>query len=447
MHNPYLPEIDDTARVHALAQPCDVEEPIRKISLSHPYKDYDTVTKELAKQLDEDRVQVYNKMAQSLRSNDEAMLKLISKDARAYVYATNNSKDFKIQAIGANPQVYGLLSRRDMNDHALAGAYLKSMNNHMVRQKISPSEYAMTYKYQFSDRCNHDLIFSPESYRHAYEKMVAFGPFSPPSRTISREAQYVAMSRLAAQNNPMMNDVYNKIEQSIWRENMPLVQQCARNDRREGYNDLMLSAVEERCPDFKPMIRLEQQKFWNRQRERLMELQIKNASGQTLEQQEKEYVQEGMRHVSFSEKEKNEMVQRIEKERLESIAYLKNDSIENTYAAHIRGDIEFDEASGLASYIEHIPSKGTHGRAVEALARTEAAENDTHNRDGEYELQMDKYEDFNKTGIEEEEEIERREDRQDWDEQQADQEEERKYEYNPFFSPPDEERTQVWNPN
>ena len=322
MSNPYLPDLEKVRNSYEMSKSEDVVAVRAQISLSHPYKTIDDVKKALYRS--EDINSICKKMTTELKNDKELMLNLIEKDAAAYVYANKDIKtdEFKQLSIMANSQVYNLLSDVDRKSLEINDAYLYAKMSDLTKRPLDVYSDSMQFKIRFSDKTNKDLVFSEEKYREHYIKMVDNGPYIN-HRLLGEDYAYIAAARLL---NPEKILQYNQIERDYWLKHEKEVLSLALKDRSKTDNDHILSAIEERCPEYVQKIREIQER-----REELInqlsngrfdpntemdDIQRQLVQNRLVElQRDKERVE---KEQEFVGKQKN--IQRIEKEQQELLA-------------------------------------------------------------------------------------------------------------------------------
>lgn len=386
--NPYLPNENESKKYFDALPIGDVEEMMREISLIRPYKTAEDVQKAIDRN-DENIRDTYAKMHSSLRKNEEEMLKIIKHDARAYVYVDNPSREFNKRALSVNPKVYCLLSDSERGSQEISNAYLASMKNHIIKQKlpnqspmrgqisreiISQTEYAMMFQHQFSSTTNLAQVFSSQNYKEAYERMVKDGAYIDNAYTA--DAMYIAAARERTKNDIKLNQEYDSIEKDIWYDNIGrnAIEQAAYSNRDPYSKEHeLLVAAEERVPEIKTWIDRQTQQY-KEDKERLIKLTVRDELGMSLEQKDQAFLQEHHRALELNEKEKARVQKVVEKVREESAYYLQRDSVENIYAAYVAGEISLSDAMYGAGRIQGLQSHGSHGRVVEMTAQAEDLE-------------------------------------------------------------------------
>lgn len=387
--NPYLPDMRKIETAYSSAK-YENDAISKKLSFSHPYQSAQDVI-DAIKVSPEQEESILSKMSLDLRKDKTEMLRIIGRYEGAYLYVHKDINDpkFKLDAVYKNPSVYGLLPEQDRNNPDVIKEYWNAMTYRRLEvRKLDATTEALQFTQRLSPKLPAELAFTPEKYAMAYQDMVVKGPEVGPWRPdivnphsdreiLGEGFLYIATARML---NPDQIPTYNKMEHDVWLSHPEVIKELAFNDRREKRIDDALTAIETRCPEMTLEIQQRQKDYWNGRKQEIADLQVRAAEGDRLQRREMELIREGMKHLEFSKEEKREMARRVEQKRIESVRALQQDSITEVYAAHARGDIEFHAATGIASYIEALPSQGSHHRAVEALAQAEAMENDTHNR-------------------------------------------------------------------
>jgi hypothetical protein len=384
--NPYLPDMSKIENSYLSAQK-EPELIQKKLSLSRPYLSAEEVLREIDAHPDNKQT-ILSKMSSDLRKDRREMLKIIAKHADAYQYVHKDICDdrFRLDAVYRNPNVYSLLSSPERSDPDTIKEYWGAMTyRRMAIKKIDATTEAMQLTQRLSDRLPADQAFSDQQYREVYQSMIQYGPYAwrpditaphNDRKILGEDFLYLTTARMMRPDN---THNFDAIERDLWLEYVDKVKELAFDDRRSRDVDNVLLAIEERCPELTPVIQERQKDYWQTRKQEIADLQVRAMAGEQLRQQELATIREGMRHIEFDKKEREELAKRVLKSRQESVYALQRDSIENAYAAHIRGDVEFDTATGIASYIEVTPSTGTPARSVEYLSRAEAAEGTTHN--------------------------------------------------------------------
>jgi hypothetical protein len=384
--NPYLP---DMKKIQTAYSSIDVEPISKRFSFTSQYKTAQETIDALMK-TPSDTEKILSQMTPELRRDRTEMLKVVGLHEGAYLYAHKDINDdkFKRDAIYRNPNVYGLLQEKDRENPEIIKEYWNSMTYRKLSvKKLDATTEALQFTQRLSSKLPAELAFTPEGYARAYEDMVVKGPEVGPWRPdivdphsdreiLGEGFLYIATARMLS---PGQIPTYDKMEHDVWVSHPEAIKELAFNDRREKRIDDALTAIETRCPEMTLEIKQRQKDYWDSRKQEITDLQVRAAEGDRLNKQEMELVRESMKHLEFSKEEKREMARRVEQKRIESVQALQQDSKEAVYAAHARGEIEFNTATGIAAYIDALPSRGTPYRASEALAQAEAMENNTHN--------------------------------------------------------------------
>jgi hypothetical protein len=218
--------------------------------------------------------------------------------------------------------------------------------------------------------------------------------------------------------------------------NKERIAELALHSRRNIHTDFALTAIENRCPECKELIAEKQKEYWEGRKPELIKLKEKQLNGEQLNGYESRALEEAEKHLKIIDDRKQDI--KFEKEREETLAYLKQDSIDRAYSAAANGNIEFSSATDAAAFIGSTPNTVKQSATFEQLARCESKENDIDNIDQEL------------NDREEDRDIDRSENdllveiNHSENESQAYDDE---YEYTPWnYSPPDEERVPEYQP-
>lgn len=373
--NPYLPDVEEFQKYYDSRPHGEVEDAQRIISFTHPYRTVEDVEKALDKAASfSDKEKVYARMSPTLKTDKDAMLQLVRKDARAYAYALNKDRDFNVKALKANPLTYSMLPSTERDSKEISDAYLESMRGQISRVKISPSEHAMMYKHQFSENVNMAQVFSSENYQNAYREMIEQGAYN--NGAYSEKAMYIATARMMAKDDPELLKQYDNIEKDLWYDNVGRnkLKEAAYNDRNTREEEELLLAAEERCPEMVPSIERQKQQY-RADKEQMLKLTLAEEMGINLEPQQREMLQQlQMKRVELSEKEKERMTKAVEKSREESAHWMKSDASRDIIAAYVAGDISLDDALSGAGKVQGLQTRGSHGKVVEIGGQAEDLE-------------------------------------------------------------------------
>ena len=436
MINPYLPNMTRIKNAYDVLKKSEEMEQTRKMSLTHPYKTEEEVLRELKR--DESRAhEVFSKMSPELRKDQEVMLRFIKESEVAYLYINPsiNTLEFKQRALIRNPSVYGMLSNQDRQEQPISDSYLNGMIDSVQRRQIDATEYAYQFPHQFSEKTNIAQIFSNETYDRAFRNMLQNGPYE--NHALCRDFAIISTARLL---RPEAQKQYDEIERNAWMQNEQVINKLAYDDRRLLSVDYALTAIEERCPEYKPTINQRQKEFWTDRKQELLDLQDRQDNGVRLNGEEIGLLREAQKHIELT-REQKKVEQYTQRVREEELVYLKRDAVERAYSAAADGDISFSEAADIAAYVGNAPNTAKHSSAVEHIASCTAKVNDIDNIDEEREIELDEFDQ------EAEEIVQEDIAEQEYAIAEQEYETEEEPEYVPWnYSPPDVERTPEYKP-
>jgi len=296
------------------------------------------------------------------------ILQLIEDRPAVYALADPSIRtfEFKQQALIQNPDVYEYLSHEDRQHPEINRYYLNSMCARMQPVLLPNAQgYVMQFASKFSENTPWDKVLTEKVYETAYTQMVTRTPYAF-DNVIN---EYAMVCELAKQKNPEIAERYLEIEERVWQNHQDRLQELAKENTREAQQALEIAI--ERVPEYAPMITQMQIEKNREEKERRIEMAHKE---QNVKQE-----------VSHSDKE-NEFKLHLEQAQKENISALKESVIAEAYGRANSGDIDFEMAHDIASYVGNIPSIADHGQAVSMRAQMIAKGDDVQNIDVSQEM-------------------------------------------------------------
>ena len=332
------------------------------------------------------------------------MLQVIQVCELAFLCADKSILDqqFKMDAIKANPSVYGLLGERDRGDKVLLKNYMDSMTDRARPRQIDAVNKIYMFDRQLAKNISPEFL-SDEEYARNYKKILlgdAHNCADP--KAIHPSYGKMVLARMIAQQLAAQGDdrfqnrerQYDEIEAKILRANPELVKQLAHDSMLKEEVRQSLEAIKKRCPgEFDKIIGEQQKQYWESKRGSVEKLYVADVLGKDLTKHERAMLQEGQKHIDLPEKEKvlsvsqqvarenqhgRDNQQQLEKERQAEIVWLKQDSIYRVISMMYADDPSM--ASLILGSLDAMPTMVASSRAVETIARGEARENDVDNR-------------------------------------------------------------------
>lgn len=398
MINPYQLSEDDVRKIELAYNSLPKEE--QKISLKHsllhPYQSHGDVVQALGN--NEEPNKVFSKMSLELRQDEKVMTDLMIRHASAYLYVhpSINTDELRQNAIRNNPSVYHFLSNEERETKELLDIYRESMLNHSSIRKIDVTTEMIIPKQQFDEKANREKLFSEKKYHDAYESIALDGPYlkdsmlEMQSRNIfKQDVAFIAIARLL---NPELQERFLEIEKDVWKEHPERVDELAKNNRQKMDIDQALNTIEEKCPEYQPVIQEKQKEYWKERETELLGIQEKEVMKQEISKQERQLLEEARKHIELETKEitRKRIIQKVQSEREEEMAYMKGQAISEAYGRASVGDIEFSAATDLAGNIGNIQNKVKASRSFETVAHIRDKENDNHNIDKDREEYLER---------------------------------------------------------
>jgi hypothetical protein len=352
------------------------------------------------------------KIPKKARKDKEQMLKLIQVCELAFLCADKSIMDqqFKLDAIKANPNVYGLMQERDRGSKLMLKQYLDVMTARATPRQIDCINKVYMFDRQLSKNLSLEFL-SDEEYAKNYKKILQGDAHScADPKAIHPSYGKMVLARMLVQQLALQGDErfqnrerqYDEIEAKIIRSNPELVKQLAHNSMLKEEVRQSLEAIQKRCPgEFEKIIGEEQKKYWEGKRDSVERLHVADILGKDLNKHERAMLQEGQKHLELPDKEKvlavsqqvarenqqgrqmdrqqdKQQSQQIEKEKQAEIVWLKQDSIYRVISMMYADDPSM--ASLILGSLDAMPTMVASSRAVETIARGESRENDVDNR-------------------------------------------------------------------
>lgn len=380
-----------------------IGEGVENSLFSMPFKDIEALMIALKKDPKNAKA-LLAKMPKKSKKDKRQMLQVIQVCELAFLCADKSILDqqFKIDAIKANPSVYGLMGERDRGDKVMLKSYIDSMTDRARPRQIDCVNKVYMFDRQLAKNISPEFL-SAEEYAKNYKKILlgdAHNCADP--KAIHPAYGKMVLARMIAQQLAAQGDdrfqnrerQYDEIEAKILRTNPEIVKQLAHDSILKEEVRQSLEAIKKRCPgEFDKIIGEEQKKYWESKRGSVEKLHVADVLGKDLTKHERAMLQEGQKHIDLPEKEKvltisqqvarenqqgRETQQQIEKEKQAEIVWLKQDSIYRVISMMYADDPSM--ASLILGSLDAMPTMVASSRAVETIARGEARENDVDNR-------------------------------------------------------------------
>lgn len=384
--NPYLPEQNGGNYENAPMYTTDLSR--ASFSFSHPYSSAAQALEAIQPGQPGDKV--YSKLHDQVRRNQEAMLTLIAKDDRAFVYAHPDllrDEKFKEEALRANPKVYDHLSQADRDNPSIANVYYESMEARMRRDMIWRNTPGMNFPHRFSEMTNPDLVFTAERYMQNYKRLLEHGAIDR-NGVVAKEAMALAADRAINQNPSQSRDEIERtaLAQYIQKDkNMLQVLDIEKDARARDLKEAIDRRFEGHSQEQEMQLQVKksQEKMWEARRQEMVELMRRQQAGETLEQGERDTLQRAQRHLQFTEEERKGITrrqnERVQQQRTEDMRYAQIAATDQARAMEERGQMTHGEANDTIGYVTNGPSVvGAGSAAANAREAITAKVNDSY---------------------------------------------------------------------
>jgi hypothetical protein len=367
-----------------------------------PYKTYESVVEALD---NGDRpIDVLSKMDPSLRKDQEVMLSLIEKTDTAYMYVHKdiNTLSFKQQAILKNPMVYDRLSDNDRNQQLISDAYRKSaFEIHVKKTPMDQTTMAILPEYQLSKKINVAQVLNDQALGSAAEHVVINGAYNQDGAW-SKQTTLLALGGM--KRAEIGTDPTQELMKDAWTKHPEVVAQLAIGDRNEVKVNHVLTAIESQAPEMRQMIAERQREGWEGRRAELQQMLQDQADGKKLNGYQIRTIAEAEKHIQIQPEQKQieqskHNQQQMQKEREVTNAYILRSAQDRIYSAAAVGDIDFSQATDIASNIGTAPSTSKSSQAASVIEKAESLENDIDNIDENREAYLEITADMDNPGV------------------------------------------------